>query len=51
MILRTKFTHTVVSYQYPYFILSSYHIYYTRNDTKVAQPEFVDITGLMVNEH
>ena len=26
-------------------------IYYTRNDTKVAQPEFVDITGLMVNEH
>ena len=22
----------------------------TRNETKVAQPEFVDITGLMVNE-
>ena len=27
------------------------HVYYTRNETKVAQPEFVDITGLMVNEH
>ena len=26
-------------------------LYYTRNETKVAQPEFVDITGLMVNEH
>ena len=25
-------------------------LYYTRNETKVAQPEFVDIIGLMVNE-
>ena len=32
------------------YIKNELHIYYTRNETKVAQPEFVDIIGLMVNE-
>ena len=50
-VVKIFFGFTMLTQKNVQFILARLLLYYTRNDTKVAQPEFVDITGLMVNEH